>query len=71
MNILELKINNNLILDATNKIDWSIVKNTPSIVITSNAHYHDDRYYRIADVDSRITSLTLAVDGLTAKVDAL
>lgn len=71
MRVLELKVNGSLLLDLTNKIDWGIVKNTPSIVITSNAHTHGDRYYTQSEVTARINSLSVAIDGLTAKVNAL
>jgi hypothetical protein len=71
MNIQELKINGVKILDATNKIDWSVVKNTPTIYIASNTLVHTARYYTFTEVDSRIASLKTAVDNLTAKINAL
>ena len=66
-----LEINNNKITDNNGKIDWSIVKNTPTIEITSNSHLHNDRYYTKTEVDNRISSLTLAVDELENKVNNL
>jgi len=71
MDILKLEINKQIILDEANKIDWGKVKNTPLINITSNAHTHDDRYYRQSDVDSRINSLSLAIADLEEKVNNL
>jgi len=71
MTLLTLEINGQSITNEVGDIDWSIVKNTPNVVITSNAHSHTDRYYTKADVDSRITSLTAAVDVLDEKVTNL
>jgi len=71
MDVLKLEINKQTILDEANNIDWSKVKNTPSIIITSNTHTHDDRYYRQSDVDSRINSLSLAIADLEEKINNL
>lgn len=71
MNVQSLKVNGVIILDATNRIDWSVVKNTPTIYIASNTIVHTARYYTYTEVDSRIASLKTAVDGLTAKINLL
>lgn len=68
MVIIELNIAGSQIMNEVGDIDWGIVNNTPTISITDNAHSHDDRYYIRADVDSRISSLTTAVDDLEIKV---
>lgn len=71
MTVIELNIAGSTIMNEVGDIDWGIVVNTPNISITSNAHSHDDRYYTQAEVNSRITSLTTAVDDLEVKVTEL
>jgi len=71
MIVSELIINGQELVNTVGDIDWGVVKNTPTIAITSNAHSHTDRYYTLSEVDTRISSLTTAVDGLEEKVSNL
>jgi len=71
MIVLELEISGQSIVSEAGDIDWGIVKNTPHINITDNNHSHNDRYYTHSEVDSRISSLTTAIDGLEEKVNNL
>jgi hypothetical protein len=71
MYVKNLEINTISITDEVGKIDWGIVINTPVIEITDNNHSHDDRYYRLSEVDDRVASLESAIDDLEEKVDNL
>lgn len=71
MDVKTFEISGIEIVDAGGRADWNYVIETPTIVITSNAHYHDDRYYRKADVDARISSLDIALASLQTKVNEL
>ncbi len=71
MIVLTLEMNEQELVNEVGDIDWGYVKNAPTVQITSNAHSHTDRYYTKSDVDNRITSLTIAVDGLDEKITDL
>ncbi len=71
MTVLTLEMNGQELINEVGDIDWGYVKNTPTVSITDNNHSHTDRYYSRGDVDSRITSLTSAVDGLDVKITDL
>ena len=71
MIILELEISGQSAVSEAGDIDWGIVKNTPQVNITNNNHSHTDRYYTQSEVDSRISSLISAIDGLEEKVNNL
>ena len=59
------------IVDAGGRADWNYVKDTPTISITDNNHSHATRYYTKAEVDTRIASLTSALNDLQTKVNNL
>jgi len=71
MKVQQLKINNKNLLREDGTIDWFDVYNVPIVSITNNNHTHDDRYYRISEVNSRISSATTAIEDLIEKVDLL
>jgi len=68
MTLQSLEINSVSITDEVGNIDWGFVINTPIIDISDGSHSHNDRYYLHAEVDSRISSLTIAIDDLEEKV---
>ena len=71
MKVNTLSINNKSIMDEVGNIDWGLVVGAPLIIIEDNNHLHNDRYYTKSEVDSRISSLILAIDGLEEKVNNL
>jgi len=71
MLVLTLEMNEQELVNDVGDIDWGYVKNAPTVNITNNNHDHTDRYYTKSDVDSRITSLTAAVNGLDEKITDL
>jgi len=71
MTVKTFEINGVAVVRADGTIDWDKVYNVPVVNNTDNNHTHGDRYYTIAEVLSRISSATDAIDDLIEKVDLL
>lgn len=71
MQVKTFEMNGVAIVDAGGKVDWNYVKDTPQINIVDNNHSHATRYYTKTEIDSRISSLTSALNQLQAKVNAI
>jgi len=71
MQLLTLEINGQSILDEVSNINWSFVKNAPTVNLDDSNYDYTGRYYTQTEIDSRVSSLTTAVDVLEQKITDL